>query len=277
MDKIIIENLVVFARHGVCQEEQVLGQKFLVSAVLYTNTQMAGLSDELSGTIDYGKVCQFITDYMSKNTFRLIETVAEYIARELLIKFSPMLHGVKVTIKKPWAPVGLPLDCCSVEIYRRWHTAYLSLGSNMGDRRNYLKNAVSELKKHKLTRVTKQSSLIETKPYGNTDQDDFLNGCVELKTLLSPEELLSLCHSIEKNAGRERKVHWGPRTLDLDIILYDDIVLDSREPNLIIPHADMKNRRFVLEPLNEIAPGVVHPLYGESIRVMYERLLKEEE
>ena len=96
-----------------------------------------------------------------------------------------------------------------------------------------------------------------------TDQDDFLNACLELRTLLPPAELLEELHHIEKEAGRERIIRWGPRTLDLDIILYDDLILE--EDSLCIPHVEMHKRKFVLEPLCEIAPYKRHPVYGKTV------------
>lgn len=272
MDNIFIEDLEVFAKHGVLAAEKELGQKFLVSAKLYLDTCVAGLTDELSGSINYAMVCQYINEFMNKNTYNLIETVAEYLARDILIRFSPMLQEITITIKKPWAPVGLPLKNVGVTISRKWHTAYISIGSNMGDKQAYLQGAVDEFKKHKMCRVIKQASVIETLPYGKTDQDNFLNSALEIKTLLSPVELLSLCNILESKAGRVRKEVWGPRTLDADIIFYDDIVMNNEEPELIIPHKDMHNREFVLKPMDEIAPQVMHPLYQKSVRVLYEEL-----
>lgn len=108
-----------------------------------------------------------------------------------------------------------------------------------------------------------------TEPYGGVEQDDFLNACLILKTLISPEELLEKLHEIEKEAHRERIIRWGPRTLDLDILLYDDLVMENDE--LIIPHVEMHMRDFVLKPLSEIAPNVRHPIYKKTIS----QLLKE--
>lgn len=114
------------------------------------------------------------------------------------------------------------------------------------------------------------SSWLVTPPYGMTEQPDFLNGCLELKTLLEPEELLEALHRIEKEAGRERTLRWGPRTLDLDIIFYDDLVWESE--NLCIPHVDMHRRDFVLRPLCEIAPYKRHPITGITVKEMLEQV-----
>ena len=268
LDEIRIEDLEVFANHGVFPEENVLGQKFLVSAVLYTDTRKAGKTDDLTASIHYGEVCAFIDRYLRENTFKLLERAAESLAEELLLN-TQNLRKIRLEIKKPWAPVGLPLKTVSVSVEREWHDAVIALGSNMGDRKNYLDSAVKALDEIPGCTVRQVSSFIETPPYGVTDQADFLNGCLELETLLDPCELLEQLHRIEHEAGRERIVRWGPRTLDLDILLYDDLVMESDE--LIIPHIEMHLRDFVLKPLSEIAPNIRHPIYKKTVS----QLLKE--
>ena len=116
----------------------------------------------------------------------------------------------------------------------------------------------------------KSSRLISTKPYGVTDQPDFLNGMIVVRTLLEPHELLDRLHKVESYEKRERTMRWGPRTLDLDIIYYDDLVMGDDE--LIIPHEDMQNRDFVLKPLLEIAPGKRHPITGDTPEMMLKKL-----
>lgn len=269
LDEIRIEDLEVFANHGVFPEENVLGQKFLVTAVLYTDTRKAGKTDDLTASIHYGEVSAFIERYLREHTFQLLERAAESLAEKMLLSY-PLLRKVRLTIKKPWAPVKLPLKTVGVTIERGWHTAYIALGSNMGDRKAYLDQAVKALDDRADSRVEKVSGFIETPPYGVTDQADFLNGCLKLKTLLYPGELLEELGRIEKDAGRERIIHWGPRTLDLDIIFYDDLVWEEDE--LCIPHVEMHKRRFVLEPLAEIAPYKRHPVYGKTVKEMLAEL-----
>lgn len=116
-DKVTIEELEVFANHGVYAAERELGQKFVVSAVLYTSLRAAGESDYLGKSVDYGEICHVIDQFMREHTFKLIEAAAEAVAAELLDRY-PQLFGVKLTIKKPWAPIGLPLASAGVEIIR---------------------------------------------------------------------------------------------------------------------------------------------------------------
>ncbi|HJC37809.1 MAG TPA: 2-amino-4-hydroxy-6-hydroxymethyldihydropteridine diphosphokinase [Candidatus Mediterraneibacter faecigallinarum] len=269
LDEIRIEDLEVFANHGVFPEENVLGQKFLVSAVLYTDTRRAGRTDDLTASIHYGEVCAFIDRYLREHTFKLLERAAESLAEELLLN-TQNLRKVRIEIKKPWAPVGLPLKTVSVSIEREWHDVIIALGSNMGDREGYLNGAVEKLNAVRGCRVKKVSDFIETPPYGVTDQADFLNGCLEMETLMYPHELLDELHRIEKEAGRERIIRWGPRTLDLDIIFYDDMIL--QDDDLCIPHVEMHKREFVLKPLCGIAPYKRHPVTGKTVKEMLDEV-----
>ena len=262
MDIIHIKELEIWANHGVFPEENALGQKFVVCADLYTSIRRAGLEDALEHSIDYGAVSKRIKRFMEENTCMLIESVAEKLAACLLQEYP--IRKVRLEIKKPWAPVGLPLDTVSVEIERGWHRSFIALGSNMGNSRANLDFAVRELSSTPGCRVKQVSHYMVTKPFGVTDQPDFLNGVLEMDTLLDPHELLYLLNSIEAEAGRERIIHWGPRTLDLDILFYDDLVMDSEELN--IPHIGIAQRDFVLAPMNEIAPGFVHPVYRKTIQ-----------
>ena len=185
-DQIRIEELEVYAHHGVYPEENEKGQHFYVNATLYTNTRPAGMADDLRLSTNYGEVCQFITEFMQQHTFQLIETVVEWTA------------------------------------------------------------------------------------YGGVEQENFVNGMFEIRTLLTPEELLRELHKIEASEGRERKIHWGPRTLDLDIIFYDDLIYSSED--LVIPHVDMENRYFVLKPLSELAPNFRHPITHKTVAQMLAEL-----
>ena len=143
-----------------------------------------------------------------------------------------------------------------------FHTAYVALGSNLGDKEANLRRAL-ELLQERGVEVVKTSSFICTEPYGVTDQPQFLNGVCEVRTSLVPLALLHTLLEIEQEMGRVRLRHWGERNIDLDLLLYEDVVLDT--PELKLPHPDMQNRDFVLLPLAEIAPELVHPILQKSI------------
>ncbi len=205
-DEIHIDNLEVFANHGVYPEENKLGQKFLVNAILYTSTRKAGQTDDLKESINYGTVCHTMTSFLKDNTFNLIETLTERLSEKLLNEI-PNLYKITLEVRKPWAPVGLPLESVSVKVTRSWHTAFIALGSNIGNKEGYLNTAVNAIDTLPSTRVIKHSSYIETEPYGGVEQDNFLNGAIEIRTLYTPEELLDALHDIENANARTREMN----------------------------------------------------------------------
>ena len=268
-DEINIKTLQVFANHGVYPEENILGQRFDISLTMRVDARPAGKKDDLELSVNYGEVSSFITVFMKNNTYKLIEAVAENLAEELLLKYD-LVKSLKLTVAKPWAPVGLPLETVSVTVERGWQDVYLSLGSNMGDKKAYLDTAIDELNKLRGCVVEKVAGYLETEPYGGVEQDDFLNTCVKIRTFIPPRELLDSIHEIEAKAGRERIVHWGPRTLDIDILMYGNEIID--EDDFVVPHIEMHKRQFVLDPLSEIAPHKIHPLHKKSVIQLKEEL-----
>lgn len=274
MDIIRIDNLEVYAYHGVYDEEKEKGQYFYVNAELYTNTRKAGMNDDLDASTNYGTVCNFIHDFMTKHTYDLIETVAEQLAQALLLEFK-LVKSVLLEIRKPHAPIEKEFESVSVEIERGWHEAFVAFGSNLGDKEKFIDEAIEALSNLPQINIVAISDKIVTEPYGNVEQDVFLNGVMKIETLLPADELLQILQKVEEHAGRERKIHWGPRTLDLDIIFYDDDIIS--EDDLIVPHPDMKNRDFVLKPLMQIAPYKLHPVYRKTISDMYVELMAKKQ
>ena len=266
-----IKGLHVFANHGVLDFEKKDGQEFIVDAKLYCNLCKPAFDDSINSSTNYAAVCETINDYMKSTTFDLIEKVAYELTKEILITY-PLVDEVDITLHKPNAPIQLEFDDVMVNISNRWNRVYLSIGSNMGDKKEYIRTALCKLEDSKYIRSIIPSSLIETEPYGYANQDKFINGAISLQTVFNPYELLAFLHEIENDCNRVREIHWGPRTLDLDIIFYNDLIMD--DPELLIPHVDMANREFVLKPLMELCPNYVNQRNGLTVRQMYERLEK---
>ena len=151
---------------------------------------------------------------------------------------------------------------------------YLGLGSNLGDRKENLEKAIEALNDFEEIEVTNKSSILETEPYGKTDQTEFMNMCAEISTRMSPLSLLETVLGIEHSLGRVREEVWGPRIIDIDILLYEDLELELDD--LSIPHKEMHLRSFVLEPLSEIAPYMKHPTLDKLVIELKEELERRE-
>ncbi|PRR83410.1 2-amino-4-hydroxy-6-hydroxymethyldihydropteridine diphosphokinase [Clostridium vincentii] len=268
MDKILVKNFEIFANHGVFSEEKSLGQKFIMDLEASVSLEEAGKTGDLMKSVHYGELCHYVEKVFTENTYDLIETAAQKVAEETLIKY-PIIKSIKVTLKKPWAPIGRHLEYAAIEIKRSWHEAFLSIGSNMGDKEGNLNTAIKALRDNSNIIVEKVSSFIITEPWGKVDQDEFVNGAIKIKTLLSPKDLMKSLLNIEEDMKRVRRVKWGPRIVDLDIIFYDDLI--SEDDYVTLPHPRMEERQFVLIPLNEIAPNKIHPILKKRIF----KLLKE--
>jgi 2-amino-4-hydroxy-6-hydroxymethyldihydropteridine diphosphokinase len=153
---------------------------------------------------------------------------------------------------------------------------YLSVGSNSGQRRKFCEFGVEKLSESGKAKVLGRSRLYETEPVGFKDQGWFLNFVLKIETMLKPSELLELLKSIEAQSGRDfDQVRFGPRTLDLDILFYDDMILESAE--LTVPHPRMHERRFVLKPLCDLNPDVVHPVLKKNARRLLDELAENEQ
>lgn len=273
---IVLKGMRFFARHGVLPEERAKGQEFLVDVELELPPDHK-LADDLDSTIDYAGVYAAVRQLMEGPSCNLVETLADRLASRLLRDYP--VRRVRVAVKKPQVLLPGPLEWAGAEVTGERKpedirereleaagerepaaegvTAYLALGSNLGDRQTNLWQALGRLASHPQLRLKRVSSFYETRPVGNQQQGNFLNAVAEVETRLQPLELLSFLQEVEAGLGRQRDERWGPRTIDLDILLYgrERIAL----PQLIIPHPNLYERDFVIAPLAEIAPHLVHP------------------
>jgi len=149
-------------------------------------------------------------------------------------------------------------------------TVYIGLGSNLGDRKKNIADALKMLAQFTGTKIINSTKPIETKPLGPVDQNDYLNAAAKIETSLNPQQLLQKIKNIEKNLGRKPGNRWGARTIDIDILLYDDEIIDTQ--NLTIPHRQMHLRTFVLDCLCRLDPKIIHPVLGENVKTLASRL-----
>ncbi|WP_117000006.1 2-amino-4-hydroxy-6-hydroxymethyldihydropteridine diphosphokinase [Desertimonas flava] len=265
LDRIEIRGLVVTTIVGVLTHERQIAQPLRIDLDLHVDLRDAGRSDDLGDTANYGDVAERVAAVVRDADDQLLERLADRVAATVLT--IDRVEAVDVTVTKLRPPIPEHLDSTAVRIHRRAveytatgsHDAIVALGSNLGDRVGFLRLAVSSL-----PGVDRVSQVFETDPIGGPDgQGAYLNMVVGLRTSLDPYALLRRCRRIEVAAGRERVVHWGPRTLDVDVLFYDDVKLD--DPELTIPHPRFAERRFVLTPLAEVAPERCPPDWNETL------------
>lgn len=254
-DHILISDLRVVSVIGVLDHEREIPQPLRVDVDIHVDLHDAGLSDDLTETVHYGEVCTQLTAIARDNSDQLLERLAQRMA-DVVLSF-PRVSAVDLTLTKLRPPIPEDVQSSAVRIHRvktsatsiSTHTAVIALGTNLGDRVGYLKFALDRLGEN----VVKQSQVFETDPVGGPDgQGAYLNMVVEITTELDPYALLRWLHRIEADAGRSRTVHWGPRTLDLDLLFFDDVIIAGG--NLAVPHPRYAERRFVLAPLSEVRP-----------------------
>lgn len=147
---------------------------------------------------------------------------------------------------------------------------YIGLGSNLGKKKKNILEAINYLRIQDKITFIKSSKVIETKPFGNIDQPNFLNCVVWVESEINPNDMLNICLKIEQKMGRKRTIKWGPRIIDLDILICDGKIVNER--NLIIPHPELHKRKFVLASLNELCPEYIHPIINKKIKNIYKEL-----
>lgn len=249
-DVISLSGLRVWGKVGVLDFEKKVGQPFIIDARLEVGYSKGSLTDELKDTVNYAEVCHLIQKKVEASERDLIEALTGDLAEALLASF-PSVLAVELTCRKPFAPIQIPGVEASFSLRRqRWNTCYVGMGSNLGDRKSYLVQASECLSAHPQIRHFRCSSFWETEPWGKTDQPLFLNGVCTFETTLNPWQLLTVLQTVEEKAHRQREEHWGPRTLDLDLLNYGE--MRSSDSSLILPHPYQKERDFVQIPLKEL-------------------------
>jgi dihydroneopterin aldolase / 2-amino-4-hydroxy-6-hydroxymethyldihydropteridine diphosphokinase len=266
-DRIEINGLTFTTLVGALPHEREIAQPLRFDVALVVDLRDAGRSDELGDTVHYGEVAEQVAAVVRENKDILLERLADRVA-EVVVTFD-RVEAVELTVTKLRPPIAEHIETTAVRIRRTRadfelaprssHRAIVALGSNLGDRRHYLRRAVDELGD-----VVAMSQVFETDPVGGPDdQGAYLNMVVALETPLDPYAFVRRCQRIESAALRQRSVHWGPRTLDVDVLFYDDVTIAS--PELTIPHPRYTERRFVLAPLAEVAPERCPPGWEEQL------------
>ncbi len=256
MDRIEIRGLRVVGIVGALSEERERAQPFEIDVDIHTDISRAGETDQLADTLNYASPVAMIEDVIRKEGHVLLERVATRIAEEILAE--PKVLGVEVVVRKLHPPIPADITSTAIRITRnRAHfarparamtRAYLALGTNLGDRRAYLRAALDNI-----DGIVAVSHLYETDPVNTPEGSGrYLNMVVAVDTDLDPFALLARCQLVEKEAGRVRTIRNAPRTLDIDVLLYGDVTIQSAE--LTIPHPRMWERRFVVAPLADVAP-----------------------
>jgi dihydroneopterin aldolase / 2-amino-4-hydroxy-6-hydroxymethyldihydropteridine diphosphokinase len=256
MDRILIDDLRVLTVIGALPHEREIAQPIRIDLSIGLDLRDAGLSDELDDTVNYGLVSERVSDLVGTSKYVLLERLAAEVA-DLVLGFD-RVEEVDLTITKLRPPIPNPVESTAVRIVRtraeanvpplRSHEALVALGSNLGDRESFLRHAIRAL-----GNVVEMSQVFETEPVGGPDaQGAYLNMVVKVDTSLDPYAFIRRCQRTEASALRQRMIHWGPRTLDVDLLFFDDVRIQSDE--LTVPHPRINQRRFVLEPLSEIAP-----------------------
>jgi dihydroneopterin aldolase/2-amino-4-hydroxy-6-hydroxymethyldihydropteridine diphosphokinase len=264
MYKIFIKNLKLFGYHGVNPEEKINGQDFIFNAAIHLKEDCEKpdivLGDDISNTVNYSEIITIIKEINSAKKFDLLETLSRQIAQNIL-DFSPLVSKVKVKVEKPNPPIKEDLESvgvvCKLNQNIKFSRFYLSAGSNIGDREKNLRDAVSGLKSKDFVKISSVSSIYETEPMYYKEQEGFFNIAIAgtIAGDCSPFEFLGLLKSLEYYMGRKGStVRHGPRLIDLDLLYFDELRITS--DILVIPHPLIKERKFVLLPLAEIAPGL---------------------
>lgn len=256
MDHLRMVDMEFYGYTGCLPEEKENGQTFIVTIDMECRRIPGSVTDNLNDTVNYAELYELIKNFVTTSKGDLIENLA-YEIGGIVLNYSSIPDSVSVTVSKPQAPVVGTFRTMETTITRNrfqesrfQHSVVLALGSNMGDKEEYLKEACRKLLTSGHVDILRAGGLYETEPVGYDDQPYFYNTCLDVVTDLEPLELLDLTQKIELDLHRVRTIKNGPRTIDIDILLYDDLQIDTER--LIVPHPRMYERAFVLYPFMDI-------------------------
>ncbi|UMM07163.1 2-amino-4-hydroxy-6-hydroxymethyldihydropteridine diphosphokinase [Gluconobacter frateurii] len=251
LTSVFVRDLCLFGYHGVLPEENRVGQRFIIDIEIRADLSGAIADDDYMQAVCYGTLCDIAAQIVTGKPMGLIEALAGRIADEILGRLD-RVEVVLVTVHKPSAPVPYPVsETATIVTRHRVHDVAFSLGANLGEREVTLHAALDRLSMEEGLEITDVSSFYDSAPWGGVDQPSFVNLCAIGRTTLAPHALLRLCKAIEGELGRVPGLRWGVRTVDIDLLHYDDRSLSDRI--LTVPHRHLFDRAFVLEPLAEIA------------------------
>lgn len=260
-DQICLTGLQFYGYHGVLPGEREVGQRFLVDVTLDCDISVAARTDNLENTINYAQVADMVAAVVTGPPRQLIETVVGQIADELVLL--PGVQAAEVTIHKPSAPITHTFDDVAITTRRQQSECYqavLSIGANLGDAREMVSETIDSYAQDPAYELVAASPIYRTPAWGGVEQDDFANATIMVRTARSAMHILRDGQAREQAAGRRRKIKWGPRTLDVDIIACqqgsgDDAQEVTSDTDVLrLPHPWASQRAFVLLPWLDIAP-----------------------
>ncbi|MDR1992336.1 MAG: 2-amino-4-hydroxy-6-hydroxymethyldihydropteridine diphosphokinase [Nitrososphaerota archaeon] len=284
MDKILVVGVKAWGKHGVLGFEKEYAQAFTVDVEIGADISKSCLSDDLEDTINYAGVYDIIRSVIEAQSFALVERLS-YVIIEKIFAFDSRIQRIKIRIIKNKAPLEGQIDGVGVEIEKNrtpdWiqplaaktdstpssspkmglqtekkgrYKTVLSLGSNIGDKKQNIQTAIEMLTESENIIVLNKSKLYETEPVGYIEQENFYNAAILVETVLNPFELYNKIKDIENNLGRKKTFKWGPRPIDIDIIAYEGCIINTK--GLTVPHKEYMQRAFVLKPISDMPDAI---------------------
>ena len=278
MAYIRLVNMIFYGYHGVAAAEKETGRRYEVDCEIETSIAKAAESDHLDDAVSYLSVYKIVEEFLENHRYNLLETLAERLRKEIQKKIGA--SRVTLRVRKRIPPVPGNIDYVEVETsgekleVSNVANVFLGLGANEGDREANIKKAIDLLNQSEDIRIKAVSSLYESKAVGVPDQPNYVNCVIKVETGRDPHSLLKATKSIEAALGRQPDTHTLPRPMDIDILLYGDMDLDSLD--LMIPHSRLKTRRFVMEPLLEIDPDAIDPKTSRPLRDFLDEVMSQE-